>query len=465
MIAMGEEYERLASETLKISIKNISIPITVIFNTDKYAGDWNGLETVNKIIVHCDTDMNREIKTQLYRYTPYAETLYIDADSIIVKKGIEGIFEKLKENHIVFQRHKRWEKFQRYYEIYRRAMKQFDCSVPIDITIGGFFAFRKTSDTERFFDLWYEYWQDFGCGRDMPPMACAVQNSGIKYSIITRQDDKYFSFGIDENCIAVHRLAGDDLLKYGVHQHKQNKPFDGNRLDWSMVYFDIHQNEWLVKKTNIQLQDKRERKYIYNYMPDLRKGKKDVLDIGCGFGQFLLVCRRYGNKTVGIIPPLNNYEKKIGLNNSDSLDYELFCRERLQKNRISFIECDFSKAIEEKTMPLNGSKFDVINCKHAINLILRKCFNFNGPLNEYKNNGSWIIDDYFYHTIGNMFDLVNNYLKDGGIFFIASLNSSNAKKYSEILKEIALEKGFSTETFRDDHNHLFRRVENVGTAN
>jgi SAM-dependent methyltransferase len=462
MIAMGEEYERLASETLQHSIRNVEIPVTVIFNRENYTGDWSGLELINKVFVNCETNKNREIKTQLYEYTPYEETLYMDVDAVIHKKGIEKVFDKLKTAHIVFQRHFEWVKYKKYYDIYRRAMNMFDCQLPIDVMIGGFFAFRKTSDVKTFFDLWLEYWEDFGSGRDMPPLACAVQNSGINYNTITRQDDKFFSFGMDYECVAIHRVHGDDLKYFGIKPHKQNKPFDvGCREDWNMVYFNFHQNKWLEKKVNVELQNKREHKYIQKYMPFLREGGKQILDIGCGFGQFCLICRRYGNTAIGIMPPLEKYETKQGINNSDSFDYELYSRDRMKKNRIPFIECDFSEAVKKNNFPVFEKRFDVINCKHAINLILREHFDFKKEMNIYDNLGEWILSESLKKEIVSIFVYVDSILNDNGMFILASLNSTNAKDYSDFIQEAAMSVGFDCQVFNENRTHVFKRVTSV----
>jgi SAM-dependent methyltransferase len=463
MIAMGSEYEKLAAATIRASLPNISVPLTIIFNTNTPVGDWVGLDKINKIVIPINTDSNREIKVQLYRYTPYDKTLYIDVDSVIRRPGIEKIFDRLLTDHIVFQQHNRWEPFKKYYDIYRRAMKQFDCHLPINIMIGGFFAFRKTSDTRRFFDLWLEYWEDFGRGRDMPPLACAIQNSGIRHSIITRQTDKLFSFGFDSECIAIHRMKRDDLRFFNIPEHIQNKPFDkGNNCDWTPVYFESSQNEWLIKKTNIELQDKRERAYIHHYFSYLRCGGKRVLDLGCGFGQFLLVCRRYGNGVVGIVPPLEKYKSKRNIDNSDSLDYELFCRERLEKNRIKWVECDIEKTDELRNVT-QGEKFDVINCKHAINLIFRKHFDFKRDISQYKNDGVWIIDNSFRSTMNLFFDIIRERLNNEGVLFIASLNSVNVIDYSREMISIGNSHEFDVEIFRDGHNHKFT-LKNNGSS-
>jgi SAM-dependent methyltransferase len=457
-IAFGQNYCDLAANTIEISRKHTELPITVITNIpdEKRSGKWLKIPDVSFLYLPYETNENRVVKTQLYKYTPYDITLYIDTDAIIQKPGIERVFEGLKTNHIVLQRHTRWEKFKKYYEIYRRAAKQFDCSLPLDIFIGGFFCFRKTVDVERFFDLWFEYWEDFGMGRDMPPLACAVQNSGINYSVVTKNEDKLFSFGIDSDCVAIHRVQKNDLAKFNIPAHKQNKPFDVNkRTDWTQVYFDFKENPWLEKKVNTQLADKRERKYILNYIPEIRNGSLDILDIGAGFGQFLLCCRRYGNKAIGILPPLTRYEGKIGINNSDSLEYELYSRDRIARNKLEMIEQDFYLSILEIKNPFQGRAFDVINCKHAINLIMRNHFTFPREMDKYKNDGLWIIDQALYDVYEKLFKLIDKMLKPEGIFCLSLLACKNIDAIMDVIKTTADKTGFKINA---TNNRLIIRI-------
>lgn len=459
MIAMGAEYEKLAAATIRHSMLHTSLPFAVVFNNDTPAGDWSGL-IVHRIIVDCQTDKNRLIKTQLYKYTPYIQTMYMDVDAVIQASGIERVFDGLQNAPAVFQRHTTWSKFKKYYDIYRRAIIQFDSALPVDIMLGGFFAFNRDPRVAAFFDLWRNYWVSFGCGRDMPPLACAVKNSGLPYHTITCQVDKLFSFGYRGDCIAVHRVRGDDLQKkFNIPEHKQNKPFDiGHKDDWAMVYLDKLNNDWLKKKVDIVKQESRERRYINENLPKMLSGGLRVLDIGCGFGQFLYIARRYGNTCLGVMPPLEKYETKSGIPNSDSLEYELFCRERMEKIKVPFVECDIEDVLyNEGIFPVSGF-FDVINCKHALNLMLRRCFDFGVDIANYDNKGAWILDDSFRATMRRFLTVVMDKLAIGGVFMLAALTATNTLEYSDEVVSIAGSMGLKIETLNRGLNHRFTRV-------
>lgn len=245
-IAFGPEYERLAGETISRSLPFIgNLPVCLLINNRRPLAGTLELEEkgVSVVFIDAPTDRNRDVKTRLFNYSPFDETLYIDTDSVVRKPGIEKIFDFLHGNDAVFQLHKTWRKNEKYYDLYRRALSMFGCIQPLRIFIGGFFAFKKTEKTGLFFSRWNEYWKRFGSGRDMPPLACAMQKSGLECACITRQNDRIFSFGVNEDCIVVHRVKRNDLeTKFGISAHRQNKPFD-RRADWALVYSESEQKK------------------------------------------------------------------------------------------------------------------------------------------------------------------------------------------------------------------------------
>lgn len=238
-ISFGEEYDRLAAHTIAISKQHVSIPITVLTNVKVRHQKWQESPGINFIYIDVPTNDNREVKNQIYKYSPYDETLYVDCDSIIKRPGIEKIFDHLQNKDIVFQHHSLWIANKKYYRLYRDTAKKFGVSLPLQVVLGGFWAFRKSSEMIKFFDLWNQYWKDMGSGRDMPALACAIKNSGIPHSIVHKKEHKFFSFGIIADTIVVHRTHASDLHDYyGIPMYRQNKKFDeGHRDYWQMVSF------------------------------------------------------------------------------------------------------------------------------------------------------------------------------------------------------------------------------------
>jgi hypothetical protein len=240
-IAFGSEYDRLAANTIALSRPFIQCPITVISNISaaKRSKDWEKTSDINFVQVDIPTSKNREVKIQIYKYSPYEKTIYLDCDSIVRRAGIEGVFDHLTtEKNIVFQHHTEWKDPEKpYYKLYRDTAKKLAVDLPFRVVLGGFWAFRKSPDTTKFFEKWREFWKAMGSGRDMPSLAMAIKRTGIDHSVVFKKDNKFFSFGINSDAIVVHRMGKDDLSNYfGIPEYRANKPFDVGRSDqWEMV--------------------------------------------------------------------------------------------------------------------------------------------------------------------------------------------------------------------------------------
>jgi len=252
MIAFGKEYDRLAAHTVAYSRKYVSCPITVLSNLKERDPKWQEVPGINFLDVDIPTDQNRQVKIELYKYTPYDETLYMDVDAIVVKPGIEKIFDLFGERDIVLQHHAMWKPGEPYSRIYRDTVRKYGLTLPIHVCIGGFWAFRKTPETIAFFEQWLKNWIETGRGRDMPSLACAITQTKLKYSVINRIDDKLFSFSVHTDCVAIHRVKKDDLKRFGIPIHKQNKPFDNIECgNWDKVYLDREDKILYAPESNI----------------------------------------------------------------------------------------------------------------------------------------------------------------------------------------------------------------------
>jgi|WetSurMetagenome_2_1015567.scaffolds.fasta_scaffold51913_5 hypothetical protein len=256
-IVFGKEYDRLASYTVTLSAPNVNIPITVITNIKIFDSNlvsllprskvvkgarWSHVPNINFIYLDMPDEANREVKTQLYKYSPYEETIHIDCDSIVTKPGIEKVFDHFNGNDLILQSNgtPTWEIGKRYFKIYRDAAKKFGCTLPWNIYQGAFFSFRKSEATIAFFDLWNKYWKENGSGRDMPALACAVQNSKIQHSIITANDHKFFAFSDIKDAIVIHPTSMTRLaLRFKTPMFRPYREFDKNfNEDWKSVPFD-----------------------------------------------------------------------------------------------------------------------------------------------------------------------------------------------------------------------------------
>lgn len=206
--AFGSEFNRLAYETIKYSSQFRECPVCVFTNIKENTFPWSSIKNLERRYIPVGNEYNRDIKTRIIEYTPFDISLYLDADTVLQKKGIESLFDLLDDDHDIGLRithtvltgTKVW-------KVYKEAMVLLEAIPPVDIYYGGFFIFKKNQKTTSFFSLWNEYWKKTGCGRDMPALACAVKKSGIKVKKIMKQDN-IFTNRTDKNSLIQHDVPG-----------------------------------------------------------------------------------------------------------------------------------------------------------------------------------------------------------------------------------------------------------------
>lgn len=442
-LAFGAEYDKLAAHTIAKSMEFVRLPVTVISNVKDKCEKWNSIQGVNFINLNYPDDDNRGVRTSLINYTPYDETLYIDCDSVIVKPGIEKIFDLLNGKDAVFQQCYEWLPGKRYFKIYRDAARLFSISLPWKIFNGGFFAFRKTYKAYDFFVYWYDYWRIHSVGRDMPAMAAAVRNSGLTYATVTKEKDKFFSFGMTSDAIVLHRIKFDDLNRhFGIPIHNHNKKFDeGNAWFWEKVYFDDEENKlvndpWIKTKFDRARRVVDKKQYIEKFLPEIFSGGLDVLDIATGPGEFIELAMEFDCKAIGIEGFGRMLERPI-----DTL-YNRFSRLKLKEKGLPVIHADMNDVLKIDLPELAGRKFDIINCQLAINFIFSDCFNSHPELGAYRNNGEWIFNDNFSRHFNDYFRWCKNHLHKNGIVMLAALQAVNRAEYSDRIIELAEAMGY-----------------------
>lgn len=458
-IAFGEEYDRLAAHTIAKSRKFISIPITVITNLQNRDNKWLKLPDVNFVYLDIPTENNREIKTLLYKYSPYDETLYVDCDSVFIKDGIEKIFDHFGETDLILQANSMpvWVDGKRYFKIYRETAIKFGCSLPLNIYQGGIFAFKKTNSIAVFFDKWNEYWRIIGSGRDMPSLACAVQNTKINHSIVTKLDHKFFIFGDLPGFTIIHPVSTKKLSeRFDLPFCNSYKEFDkGKKDDWNLIFFDDESNnlvnhEWIKTKFDRKRRITDKEKYISKFLPEISHGGLNILDIATGPGEFLELCLAAGNRITGIEYCTGMINRKI-----DNL-YEKYNLLRHREKNLPVIYADYKQILEVGHPSINGNKYDIINCQHAINFIFRDVFNHHPELGEYRNNGEWVFGEIFTNCFQKYFGWCLKHIKNNGVVMLSALYAENKKEYSERVCAIAGDNGFSLDIGDRELNHKFR---------
>jgi len=202
-IVFGKEYDRLAVSTVKISRQNTNLPICILTNLSEGQrdGQWKEISGISFQKFDIPTKLNRDIKTQIIKYTPFEETLYIDCDAVIQRRGVEKIFEYLKGYDLLFPL---WSHLtmKNLPNIYKKAIETFNVKLPLDAWHGALMCFRNTSKLQKFFERWNKYWKEFGCGRDMQCLACAVRKENLSVGTLPYDFFKWSS--LNSNAIIQH---------------------------------------------------------------------------------------------------------------------------------------------------------------------------------------------------------------------------------------------------------------------
>jgi hypothetical protein len=227
LVAFGEQYDRFAAHCVKYSRKITDIPICVLTNLLKKSSAWEGVKNIEFKYFPIDRSENREIKTTMINHTPFEKTLYLDCDSIIQNRGIEKIFDLIQPDSVLLNIYGRWAKSAP--SLYRKAFKNANIGLPINIYYGALCGFMKGEKTSGFFSLWNRYWKINGRGREMPSLACAVKNSNISVREISNKDE-IFSWFTWRNTIIQHEYGQHLRRLVGCPDFKAYKPFDHRRV-------------------------------------------------------------------------------------------------------------------------------------------------------------------------------------------------------------------------------------------
>ncbi len=189
-VAMGERYWSAFVESAR-SLRAVEpdAQIAVVTNCEwaaiAPAVTELGLQKEHVIVVNYGDGENRMVKTRLNTYTPFARTIYLDADTTVTAP-LRELFRHLDSFDLcmthdpyyptVGERVK-WMKLVR--EEDRREMLAV-CGPDATMPQWGFFAFRKSGATDGFFDSANKQWLRMGSVGDSAAFTIALWESGVK---------------------------------------------------------------------------------------------------------------------------------------------------------------------------------------------------------------------------------------------------------------------------------------------
>ncbi len=166
-VVFGEQFDYLAAHAMAYTRQFTKLPIHVISNlpANHRHPKWKEVADIDFTYIDLPTEENREIKTTIVNYTPFENTLYLDADSIIQHESFDADIEKYFSGD--FDIIVNWfcsfpTPDNRFQNIYLRAYKQFECEGVMNVYNGAIIGFKKTDKASELFNRWNGYWKDFG---------------------------------------------------------------------------------------------------------------------------------------------------------------------------------------------------------------------------------------------------------------------------------------------------------------
>jgi len=212
-VAFGEKFDCMAAHAFAYSRRYTDLPITILTNIQNRCAKWKEINDVNFMFFPCMAHENRQLKTTMIDHSPYDKTIYIDADSIIQRKGIENVFDKLNGADIMLNIYGKW--FDRIpLSYYRYAMHRIRETIPITIYYGAFIGFTKSDKAKDFFTRWNANWELSGIEREMPALACTVKKSSGLKLIQCNGKDNIFSWKKNTNAIIQHEYGASYWREY-----------------------------------------------------------------------------------------------------------------------------------------------------------------------------------------------------------------------------------------------------------
>lgn len=185
MISFGFDYDNIAPYCAKSIRRFTDLPILVHTNIPDFVRNelWDTIDGVEFVLHDLNDDENRNIKTQLSKYTKFNKTLYIDVDSEVLSSEFLKPFKDLSMYDIIVPKWKKLTTTE--LSLMTSKDKKYDGFYNIlinnnlntyDFVGGGVCYFRKKPIVDEFFQQFYKNWVIYGKQQDMPPLNQTIIN-------------------------------------------------------------------------------------------------------------------------------------------------------------------------------------------------------------------------------------------------------------------------------------------------
>lgn len=193
--------------------------------------------------------------------------------------------------------------------------------------------------------------------------------------------------------------------------------------------------------------------YVKSNLPELLSGGKAVLDIGPGPGEFLEVCKYYGNDGIGIDAKISGSEMGD--------DYMTLAKLMTERQGIDVRYVGFENVLNNGELPFIDSMFNVINSQGAIEQVFRDHM-IGPPIREQKDCRKlmWDMSSELITKMTHMFIEFHRILSVDGVVLIYANGCSDVPKYTNMIEGIiASIDGFKIEVANSQGRlHKIRKV-------
>jgi len=207
------------------------------------------------------------------------------------------------------------------------------------------------------------------------------------------------------------------------------------RADWESQYKEVLEDEYICKKYNRKnrIQDKVD--YINKHLPEVKAGAKGlIIDLGCGPGEFLEICRFYGNTVVGVDARLDDCEMGAEY---IKLSYLLCKRQNLDVKYIGF-----ENMLKKGRLPFEDNSVKIINSQGSIEQIFKDYLIGEPHINNKSSKKLiWKVDDSLDSVFYHFFKEVKRILKLNGVLVIYANGTNNKRQYDMLIRRTSLKAG------------------------
>lgn len=172
-VAFGETYlDQCMSSAGLLRRKVPDLSVRVLTNVPDVAG-CDGIT-----FTHLDLPRERchRVKTQVYKYSPFDRTLFLDTDTAVRSSGVRLGFDLLDDFDVLFTPEVMWRSpAELRGKDYPIAENKIGYRYPLWVYNSGVMFFERCRGAYRLFDLWTRYFDELEIGRDQPSLAKAAQ--------------------------------------------------------------------------------------------------------------------------------------------------------------------------------------------------------------------------------------------------------------------------------------------------